>query len=71
MEAVVPLNRNLATVDPAVRALSAFAQGKYNTGGERSLVISEGAIQVTTRVADPVLVAESMLDRLVGNVVPD
>lgn len=69
MEAVVPLNRNLATVHPSVRDLSAFAQGKFTPGesGPR-VIIENGAIQVNTVTQNPEIVAESLLDRIVANV---
>lgn len=60
-EALVPLDRPLSLVDPSVRALSAFAQGLLpgNTP-----TIAPGAIVVHTAVADPTLVASSVLDRI-------
>lgn len=69
MEAVVPLNRNLATVHPSVRDLSAFAQGKFAPGesGPR-VIIENGAIQVQTVAQNPEIIAESLLDRIVANV---
>lgn len=45
-EAVVPLDRPLGQVDPSVRALAAFAQGKMDMGTGRTLAIEKGAIQV-------------------------
>ena len=62
-EAIVPLRRSLARVDPSVRALSAYAQGMTPGGG---ITIAEGAIQVTVPNANPRNVAESVLDRLVA-----
>jgi hypothetical protein len=62
-EAVVPLRRSLDRVDPSVRALSAFAQGMMPQGG---ISIAEGAIQVSVPNANPRLVAESVLDRIVA-----
>lgn len=62
-EAVVPLNRNLSQVDPSVRALSAIAQGMVPSG-VGGLHVESGAIRVTTNVANPELVAESVLDHL-------
>jgi len=72
-EAVVPLNRPLSQVDPAVRALSAIAQGMTGpkglpaatTAGPR-VMFSEGAIQVNLPTGDPKLAAEAVLDRLVS-----
>ena len=71
-EAIVPLNRPLSMVDPAVRSLSAFAQGlsgpkglpAANTGPRVNF--SEGAIQVNLPTGDPKLAAEAVLDRLVA-----
>jgi hypothetical protein len=72
-EAVVPLDRPLWRVDPAVRALSAIAQGKSSGAmasggivGGRSVVVSPGAIVIQSPHSDPALVAESVLDRLVA-----
>ena len=74
-EAVVPLNRPLAQVDPSVRWLSALAQGK--TGGlgaqgapssGRTITVMEGAIQVSAPVRNEALVASMVLDGLVSRV---
>lgn len=73
-EAIVPLDRPLHLVDPAVRALSAFAQGKgmnrYASGGivggGRTINVHPGAIVVQSPHADPALVAEAVVDRLVA-----
>lgn len=74
-EAVVPLNRPLSQVDPAVRALSALAQGKASTSasseGPRRITyntFTEGAIKVLTPAADPVIVAEQTFDRIVTGI---
>lgn len=62
-EAVVPLNRDLSKVDPSVRALSAFAQGKGNANiGDKGTSIEAGAITVVTPYSNPELVAEAVLD---------
>lgn len=69
-EAVVPLNRPLALVDPAVRELSAIAQGKATpaangtVAGGRSLSIA--ALTVVTPTKDPKAVAHEVVDRLIG-----
>jgi hypothetical protein len=69
-EAVVPLDRPLSLVDPAVRALSAIAQGKTAlaaggvVGMGRTINVADGAIRVTTNSANPLHVAMSVLDRL-------
>lgn len=67
-EAVVPLNRPLSMVDPAVRQLSAFAQGIRTTGGSdvntpvnRTLV---GAITIITPTEDPRAVASEVVARM-------
>lgn len=70
-EAIVPLARPLSLVDPAVRALSAFAQSKPQFGsggvvGAAGATVMPGAITVVTPFADPRLVAESVLDRVVA-----
>lgn len=70
-EAIVPLNRPLSQVDPSVRALSALAQGKNGpmsnvaTASGTGQVWGEGAIQVVTSVANPVIVANMVFDRIV------
>lgn len=72
-EAIVPLNRPLSLVDPAVRALSAIAQGKATPalasggviGGGRTINIAPGAIVVQSPHRDPALVAEAVFDRIV------
>lgn len=75
-EMVVPLTRPLNQVDPAVRAVSAFARGmdtsRFNSGfsganGPAKVVnISAGAIQVAPPTDDPELTANAVLDRLVA-----
>lgn len=66
-EMVVPLARPLSQVDPAVRDVAAFAQGKSPmmasggvAGGGNN--IAAGAITVVTPYANPELVAEAVLD---------
>lgn len=68
-EAVVPLQRPLSQVDPSVRMLAAFAQGKLgNMGGAGKQVnFYEGSIIVQTVVPDGRLVAESVIDRVAAN----
>lgn len=65
-EAIVPLDRPLSLIDPSVRALAAFAQGKSldnaNTSGGTTIL--PGAISVTVPNADPLAAAQAMLDRL-------
>lgn len=69
-EAIVPLNRSLSRVDPAVRALSAIAQGKTRmaAGGVVSSGTtnnwSEGAIRIVTPTKNPEIVASMVFDRL-------
>lgn len=70
-EAIVPLQRPLAAVDPSVRTLAAFAQGKLGamgTGGAgKSVVFSEGAIIVQTVSPDGRLIAEAVVDRIAAD----
>jgi len=66
-EAVVPLNRPLGLVDPAVRSLSAIAQGKAafsetNTNNSRS--INVGGLTIVTPAKDPAAVAREAVNRL-------
>lgn len=68
-EAVVPLNRSLSQVDPAVRELSAFAQGLPSPGGGASTsgpqkVLNIGPITVSTPTGDPHAVAVETVNRL-------
>lgn len=67
-EAVVPLNRPLAMVDPSVRALSAFAQGipfgGVSTNQTNSRSIDVGGITVVTPTRDPRAVAAEVVNRL-------
>lgn len=65
-EAIVPLDRPLAQVDPSVRWLSAIAQGMpLNSGG--GTTVQPGAIQIITPYSDPELVANQVLDGIVAN----
>lgn len=73
-EAIVPLERPLAQVDPSVRALSAFAQGYPTTAmanggvvGGRSVIIQEGAIQINA--PDPWRAATETVNRITERVV--
>lgn len=68
-EAIVPLNRSLARVDPAVRALSAFAQGLTPPGGATAgpsigRQIDVGGITINTPTTDPRAVASEVVNRL-------
>lgn len=67
-EAIVPLDRPLSMVNPNVRTLSAFAQGKLavpTTGGRGSeIVVQPGAVQVTTAATDPEVVGSIVLDEI-------
>lgn len=70
-EAVVPLARPLSMVDPAVRQLSAFAQGKaipMEAGGVvgAGKVINVGGLTVVTPTKDPAAVATETVNKLVG-----
>lgn len=68
-EAIVPLDRPLGQVDPAVRLLSAFAQGKLGSMGSndnsRSIDASGWIIQSPN---DSATVAQEMLDALVAKI---
>jgi len=66
-EAVVPLNRALNRVDPAVRALSAYAQGLSNTGSTAPSIgrqIDVGGITINTPTTDPRAVASEVVNRM-------
>jgi phage-related protein len=68
-EMVVPLQRPLSQVDPAVRQVAAFAQGRLPGGGGTSSVgkqvnFQEGSIVVQSPVADGTIVAEQVVDRI-------
>lgn len=66
-EAVVPLARPLSMVDPAVRELAAFAQGKLqagNQGTDRSRKIQVGQISIVTPTEDPRAVASEVIARM-------
>jgi hypothetical protein len=77
-EAVVPLDQPLSMVDPAVRALSALAQGKalpenvsalpaqFSGGTYVAKQLNVAKIEVTTPVNDTVVVAQQVLNRLVS-----
>lgn len=67
-EAVVPLNRPLSQVNPAVRDLSAIAQGKMPLGGNGATVhqFAAGAIIVQAPTDDPEQVAHSVLDNIIA-----
>lgn len=62
-EAIVPLNRPLALVDPAVRELSAIAQGLASTSLARKS-IEVGGITVITPTKDPVAVAQETVNAM-------
>jgi hypothetical protein len=68
-EAVVPLNRPLNRVDPAVRALSAFAQGLTPPGGSSGgggggKHIEVGGITINTPTENPRAVAAEVIARM-------
>ncbi len=65
-EAVVPLQRPLAQVDPAVRMRSAIAQGKINGLGGPQKVVDVGGLTVVTPTSDPKAVATETVNALVG-----
>lgn len=62
-EAIVPLNRPLSQVDPAVRSLSAYAQGKGGNPNSGSGNITND-IKVYSPYADPALVAKEVVDAM-------
>lgn len=64
-EAVVPLNRPLSQVDPAVRWLSAIAQGL--TPGGAGKVVEVGGITIVSPNADPHAVAVQTVNELVAS----
>lgn len=67
-EAIVPLARPLSQVDPAVRGLSAVAQGSsaatgaISTGPARVVTVEAGAIQITS--TDPWRAATETVNRI-------
>jgi hypothetical protein len=66
-EAIVPLNRPLSQVDPAVRWLSAIAQGKGMAAGGvvgGGKTVNVGGVTVVSPSADPRAVASEMLNHL-------
>lgn len=64
-EAIVPLNRPLNMVDPSVRALSAFAQGRTdNSTGPGGKTIDVGGITVITPTENPIAVASEVIARM-------
>lgn len=67
-EAVVPLNRDLSQVDPAVRYLSAIAQGltvpTNNPASSGGRSIDVGGIQIITPTEDPAAVANETINLL-------
>lgn len=66
-EAIIPLTRALNQIDPSVRNLAAALRGEDNAGVTQAgkvVNVHPGAIVVTPRAADPVLVAHSILDDL-------
>jgi hypothetical protein len=66
-EAIVPLNRPLSQVDPAVRALSAIAQGKTNTTtNNNGHTVNVGGLTVVTPTKDPAAVARETVNQLVA-----
>lgn len=64
-EAIVPLNRPLSMVDPAVRQLSAFAQGLGGAGGGASKIVNvEAGAVVVQGALDPVATANETVNRM-------
>lgn len=69
-EAIVPLDRPLGQVDPAVRMLSAFAQGKLGAfnGASNSKTIDASGWIIQSNSEDPRRVADEALNELSGAV---
>lgn len=67
-EAVVPLNRPLSQVNPAVRELSAIAQGKAPLGANGRTVHNwePGSVIVQVPTDDPEQVAHSVVDNIIA-----
>lgn len=65
-EAVVPLNRPLSQIDPAVRWLSAIAQGKGGDTVTNNRGVNVGTISIVTPTKDPAAVAQETINRLVA-----
>jgi len=67
-EAIVPLDRPLSQVDPAVRALSAIAQGKAFPTQQQPTgkIVNIGGLTVVTPTEDPKAVASEVVNKLVG-----
>lgn len=63
-EAVIPLDRPLALVDPAVRALSAIAQGLALPQQKQGRSVDASGWTIVTPTADPRGVAAEVLNRL-------
>jgi phage-related protein len=66
-EMVVPLRRPLGMIDPAVRDVAAYAQGKHQGGGGGN-TFNEGAIVVVDRSGDPRRTANEVFQRVVEGV---
>lgn len=66
-EAVVPLNRPLAQVDPSVRMLSAIAQGKIAVGGDTTKTVNIGSINSNS--TDATTVAQEALNLIFGRLI--
>jgi hypothetical protein len=66
-EAVVPLDRPLGQVDPAVRELAAFAQGKFDALLSNAVAkqgINASGWTIVTPTTDPAAVADEVFNRL-------
>lgn len=65
-EMVVPLQRPLSQVDPSVRAVAAYAQGKdVPSSPGKSVNFEAGAFTVITPTENPVLVASMVMNEVV------
>jgi len=66
-EAVVPLQRPLALIDPSVRLLAAVAQGKVGVGGDTHRTVNIGSINSNSANAETV--AQEALNLIFGRLI--
>lgn len=67
-EMVVPLRRPLGMIDPQVREVAAFAQGKGGRGGPGTQVIIEPGGVTVVEAGDPARTAQEVVDRVAEQV---
>jgi len=65
-EAVIPLTRPLARVDPSVRGMAALVRGQATTGGGGTGRVLNQTVNVVTNTADPAAVAYEVLNKTVA-----